>query len=96
MYQLDHLPGNAMGLPTEFNYRLFRFIDFKERAMICKQAVQCSAIRTPERKRRVYMDFGFLWASTLDLTQLTKGGDQVVYSHDGFTSYLLIVNEASH
>ena len=75
VYQLDHLPGNATGLPTEFDYHPFRFIDFKEQAMICKQAVQRSAIRTPEHKRCFYMDFSFLRASTLDLIQPTKGGD---------------------
>ena len=95
IYQLDHLPGNATGLPTEFDYHPFRFIDFKEEAMILKQVVQRSAIRTPERKRRFYMDFGFLRASTSDLTLPTCGGDCVVYSHNGFTSYLLIVDEAS-
>ncbi len=95
VYQLDHLPGNATGLPTEFDYHPFRFIDFKEQAMIRKQAVQHSAIRTPERKRCFYMDFGFLRASTSDLTLPTRGGDRVVYSHDGFTSYLLIVDDAS-
>jgi hypothetical protein len=41
------------------------------------------------------MDFGFLRASTSDLTPPTRSGDRVVYSHDGFTSYLLIVDEAS-
>ena len=40
------------------------------------------------------MDFGFLRALTSDLTLPTRGGDRVVYSHDGFTSYLLIVDEA--
>ena len=44
VYQLDHLPGNATGLPTEFDYHPFRFIDFKEQAKIRKQAVQRSAI----------------------------------------------------
>ena len=64
--------------------------------MIRKQAVQRSALRVTERKRRFYMDFGFLRASSPDLHQPgTKGGDQVVYSHDGYTSYLLIVDEAS-
>ena len=96
VYQLDHLPGNATGLPTEFDYHPFRFIDFKEQAMIRKQAVQRSAIQTLERKRRFYMDFSFLRASTSDLTLPTCGGDCVVYSHNGFTSYLLIVDEASH
>ena len=31
IYQLDHLPGNATGLPTEFDYHPFRFIDFKSK-----------------------------------------------------------------
>ena len=96
VYQLDHLPGNATGLPSEFDYHPFRFIDFKEQAMYSKQAVQRSALRVTERKCRFYMDFGFLWASSPDLNQPgTKGGDWVVYSHDGYTSYLLIVDEAS-
>jgi hypothetical protein len=95
VYQLDHLPGNATGLPTEFDYHPFQFIDFKEQARICKQAVQRSTILTPECKHHFYMDFGFLRASTSDLTPQTRSGDRVVYSHDGFTSYLLIVDEAS-
>jgi hypothetical protein len=41
-YQLDHLPGNAMGLPSEFDYHPFRFIDFKEQAKIRKKAIQRS------------------------------------------------------
>ena len=96
VYQLDHLPGNATGLPSEFDYHPFRFIDFKEQAMIRRRAVQRSALRVAERRRRFYMDFGFLRASSPDMTRNdTKGGDRVVYSHDGYTSYLLIVDEAS-
>ena len=56
VYQLDHLPGNATGLPSEFDYHPFRFIDFKEQAMIRKKADQRSALRVAERKRRFYMD----------------------------------------
>ncbi len=94
--QLDHLPGNATGIPSDFDYHPFRFIDFKEQARVRKQAVQRSALRVSERKRRFYMDYGFLRASTPDLQQpTTKGGDRVVFSHDGYTSYLLIVDEAS-
>jgi len=96
VYQLDHLPGNATGLPSEFDYHPFRFIDFKEQAMVRKRAVQRSALRVAERKRRFYMDFGFLRASSPEMMRnATKGGDRVVYSHDGYTSYLLIVDEAS-
>ena len=95
VYQLDHLPGNATGLPTEFDYHPFRFIDFKEQATIRKQAVQRSAHRFPTCKRRFYMDFGFLRASSTDLSHPHKAVDRVVYSYDGYTSYLLIVDEAS-
>ena len=42
------------------------------------------------------MDFGFLRALTSDLTLPTCGGDRVVYSHDGFISYLLIVDKVCH
>ena len=96
VFQLDHLPGNATGLPSAFDYHPFRFIDFKEQARVRKQAVQRSAIRLDECRRRFYMDFGFLRASTPDFQQpSTKGGDRVVHSHDGYSSYLLIVDEAS-
>ncbi len=96
VFQLDHLPGNATGLPLEFDYHPFRFIDFKEQARVRKQAVQCSALHISECKCRFYLDFGFLRASTPELQQpSTKLGDRVVFSHDGYTSYLLIVNEAS-
>ncbi len=64
--QLDHLPGNGTGLPAEFNHHPFRFIDFKEQAMIRCQAAQRSIVRTSERKRRFYMDFGFMRASAED------------------------------
>ncbi len=42
------------------------------------------------------MDFGFFRASSPELHQhSTKGGDRVVFSHDGYTAYLLIIDEAS-
>jgi hypothetical protein len=44
--QLDHLPGNATGLPVEFNHHPFHFIDFKEKVKISKQAAKWLAVRT--------------------------------------------------
>ncbi len=41
------------------------------------------------------MAFGFLRASSMDLSHPHKASDQVVYSYDGYTSYRLIVDEAS-
>jgi hypothetical protein len=61
--QLDLLPRNVLGIPAVFDYHPFRFIDFKAHTQVQKQAAQWSAVRTPERKRRFYMDFGFMRAS---------------------------------
>jgi hypothetical protein len=41
------------------------------------------------------MDFGFMRASTSDYSRRDKSKDRVVSSYDGFSSYLLIVDEAS-
>jgi hypothetical protein len=41
------------------------------------------------------MDYGFMRASTLQLGQPNKTHNRVVLSHDGYTSYLLIINKAS-
>ena len=95
MPQLYVLPQNVTGLPTTFDYHPFRFIDFKEQAHIRKQAAQRSAVQAQERQWRFYMDFGFMRASTLDYSRRDKAKDRVVFSYDGFSSYLLIVDEAS-
>ena len=93
--QLDRLPGNATGIPAEFDHHPFRFIDFKAQAQIRKQAAQRSAVRSSERRRRFYMDFGFMRASASDFGKRSKATDRVVFSYDGYSSYLLIVDEAS-
>ena len=41
------------------------------------------------------MDYGFMCSSTLDYSRPQKGRARVVRSYDGFTSYLLIIDEAS-
>ena len=93
--QLDLLPGRVTGIPAGFHYHPFRFIDWKEEARIQKQAAQRSAERTTEIKRRFYMDFGFMRASTSSYGLRNKADDRVVQSHDSFSSYLLVVDEAS-
>jgi hypothetical protein len=93
--QLDLLPGNVIGTPPSFHYHPFRFIDWKEEARIQKQAALRSAERTIEVKRRFYLDFGFMRASTSNFNQPDKAHDRVVHSYDGYSSYLLIVDEAS-
>jgi hypothetical protein len=93
--QLDLLPGNVTGIPNGFHYHPFWFIDWKEEARTQKQAAQRSAERTTDCKRQFYMDFGFMRASTSNFTKPNKKVDRVVLSYDGFSSYLLIVDEAS-
>ena len=51
VHQLDVLPGNVTGLTSVFEYHPFCFIDFKEQARIRKQAAQCSAVGTMDRRR---------------------------------------------
>jgi hypothetical protein len=95
IYQLDVLPGNVTGVPAKFDHHPFWFIVFKAQAQIQKQAAQQLVVRTPERKHCFYMDFGFMRASTTDFSKRDKSKDHVVHSYDGFTSYLLIVDETS-
>jgi hypothetical protein len=93
--QLDLLPGCVTGIPADFRYHPFHYIDHKEHASIKKRPAQFSAIRTPECKRRFYMDFGFMCSSTSDYTRPNKSTDRVVSSYDGYSSYLLVIDEAS-
>jgi hypothetical protein len=93
--QLTMLPGKVTGIPSEFHYHPFRFLDFKEQARIRKQAAQRTAVRTGEARRRFYMDYGFMRASSLDYRKPNPKTDRVVQSWDGYSSYLLIVDEAS-
>jgi len=94
-HQLDLLPGNATGIPSVFEYHPFRFLDFKEQARVRKQAAQRSAECITEAKKRFYMDFGFMRSSRSDYSRPDKHSDRVIASWDGFSSYLLIVDEAS-
>jgi hypothetical protein len=80
-----------------FEHHPFCFINFKAQAGICKQGAQRLAVRMTERKRQWYMDFCFMRASSLDLGPGVADRSQncVVFSYDVFSSYLLIVDEAS-
>ena len=93
--QLDALPGNVEGIPTQFQHHPFRFIDFKEQARIRKQAAGRKAQRLDGIGDRFYMDFGFMRASNDSYTRRNKAKDRVVRSFDGFNCYLLIVDEVS-
>ena len=93
--QLDLLHGKVTGIPPGFQYHPFRFIDWKEEARVQKQAAGRAVERTLEVGRRFYMDFGFMRTSSSDYTKPNKKVDRVVDSWDGYSSYLLIVDEAS-
>ncbi|KAL9178452.1 hypothetical protein ACHAXT_003782 [Thalassiosira profunda] len=95
-WQLDVIPASADGLPEQFNYHPFRFIDFKEAARIRKGAARRRAERVKGCGQRYYMDYGFMRASSSDFTSPKDDDDgRIVDSFDGFSSYLLIVDEHS-
>jgi hypothetical protein len=50
VHQLDLLPGCVTGIPLDFCYHPFPFIDHKEQASLKKQPAQRSAVRTTECK----------------------------------------------
>ncbi len=45
--------------------------------------------------RRFYMDFGFMRASTSNFSRPNNKSDRIVLSYDGYSAYLLVVDEAS-
>ncbi len=48
-----------------------------------------------ESQRRFYIDYGFMRASSSNYSRPNMKTDWVVLSYDGFSSYLLIVDEAT-
>ena len=102
-YQLDLLPSCATGIPNQFEYHPFRFIDHKEMAYVRRQAAKRVAERVTEIGKRFYADFGFIRSSTSNINKRRKARkkkgeknlDRVVQSIDGFNCYLAIVDEAS-
>jgi hypothetical protein len=93
--QLDLLTGNVTGILSGFHYYSFCFIDWKEEARVQKKAVGKSAECTTDVGRQFYMDFGFMRALPSDYSRPNKKHDRVIDSWDGYSSYLLVVDEAS-
>jgi hypothetical protein len=93
--QLDLLPGNVTGIPKKFDYHPFQCIDWKEKARVQRQKALKSAERTVETRQCFYMDFGFMRASSSDYGGQDKSRARVIKSWDGYSLYLLIVDEAS-
>jgi hypothetical protein len=92
---MDELTKHAIGLPESFEWHPFRFIDFREQARIQKKPVGRNPTKVAERGQRFYFDFGFIRASNEDYSRPTKNKDRVVESYDGYSSYLLVVDEVS-
>jgi hypothetical protein len=93
--QLNLMSGRVTGLPPEFKYHAFWHIDWKEEARVQKQKALKLAERTMDTSQCFYMDFGFMRASSSDYNGHRKSNDRVVSSWDGFSSYPLVVDEAS-
>jgi hypothetical protein len=73
----------------------FQFDDFKEQARIQKQARGQNPQRAMATKQRFFMDFGFMRASRSDYRSPKLGLDRVVECFEGYSAYLIIVDEFS-
>lgn len=93
--QLMDLKGNVEGIPNTFQCHPFRNIDWKVAAEIRKQPAYRTSEQAPQRGQRFLMDFGFIRASTEDYRKRSPETDRVVESFDGYSSYLIIVDESS-
>jgi hypothetical protein len=94
-HQLNILPNHVNGTPPKFEYHPFRHIDFKEQAYIRKQPANKIAERIPGCGSKLFMDFGFLRASSEDYKRPNRATDRIVLSYNGYCAYLLIVDSAS-
>jgi hypothetical protein len=92
---MDELTKHAIGLPEFFEWHSFRFIDFREQARIQKKPVGRNPTKVAERGQQFYFDFGFIRVSNEDYSRPTKNKDHVVKSYEGYSSYLLVVDEVS-
>ena len=94
-WQLDAITKCATGLPKRFQCHPFRFVDFKEQAQIRHQAAGRTAQRVLLTGKSFFVKFGFIKASTSDFSRHDPKRDRVVSLFNRFSSYLLIVDEAS-
>jgi hypothetical protein len=93
--QLIALATRADGLPNSFEFHPFRHIDWKVQARIRKSAARQQARKVDQAGAQFYMDFGFIRASSNDYQCPNPHSDCVVDSYDGYSSYLLIVDDKS-
>lgn len=94
-WQLEVLPKQADGLPTQFYPHPFSKHETKMSADIQRAAAGKKPTLVAERGRRFHADYGFMRASSVNYSRPSKETDRVVKSFDGFNCYLLIVDEVS-
>ena len=95
--QLSLIPAHTVGTPSAFKCHPFRFLDVKEDAKIQRQPRGPSDESVLKNGEQFHMDFGFIRASSSDygITPPANPEDRVVYSFDGYNSYLLIMDRRS-
>jgi hypothetical protein len=93
--QLITLANRADGLPNIFNFHPFWHIDWKVQARIRKSAARRIARKVDQVGTRFYMDVGFIRASSVNYLRPNINRDCVINSYDGYSSYLLIVDDKS-
>ena len=94
-WQLKVLPAAADGLPAEFTPHPFASYDHYNHARIRKMPATKGKhpSRATTKQQRFFMDFGFLRASNFDYSRPEKSTDRVITSFDGYSSYLIVVDE---
>jgi len=91
--QLNALATRADDLHNGFEFHPFQHIDLKEQARIRKRAARRVATKVDETGVRFYMDFGFIRASSVDYQRPNINSERIIDSYDGYSSYLLIVDD---
>jgi hypothetical protein len=94
-WQLKVLPMSTEGTPANFQPHPFASYDHYNQARIRKRPATRGKhpSRAVGKNQRLYMDFGFMRASTLSYDQPNKEEDRVVTSYDGYNCYLIVVDE---
>jgi hypothetical protein len=78
-------------ITTEDTYCNFNVLDGLPQPCAAGKDALC----TSESGCWFYMDFGFMRASSMDFSHPNKQHERVITSWDGYSSYLLVVDEAS-
>jgi hypothetical protein len=93
--QLSLLPKCVDGTPTVLLPHPFQFNDSKEQARVQKEPTGHNTEKAPEPKMRFFMDFGFMRSSRYNYCSPRLGINHVVECFEGYSVYLIIVDESS-